>query len=173
MNSETNTPGFLQRADQLGRWIENGCLSILLVAMIGLASSQIFLRNFSTGGFPWADEALRLMVLWVALLGAVAAARDDRQIAIDILSRLMPPKPRLLTLAAMNLLTASVSFVLAFYAFNFVFDAYAYEDLLLNDLPAWAFQSILPIAFFLLGYRYLIWTARRLLVFFRNEDVNT
>jgi TRAP-type C4-dicarboxylate transport system permease small subunit len=173
LTSETQSTGFLQRADQFGRWVENACLASLLIGMIFLASSQIFLRNFAGSGFPWADEALRLMVLWVAMLGAVAAARDDRQIAIDVLSRFMPVKPQLFTLAAMNLLTSIVSFTLAWYCFDFVSQSYAYEDLVLNDMPAWVFQSILPVAFFLLGYRYLIWTLRRLAAFFSKEDVAT
>ena len=70
-------------------------------------------------------------------------------------------------LAAMNLLTSFVSFVLAWYSFNFVAEAYRYGDVVLTDMPAWMFQSILPLAFFLLGYRYLVWTARRTIIFFR------
>jgi TRAP-type C4-dicarboxylate transport system permease small subunit len=173
LTSETNTKGFLQRADDFGRAIENSCLAFLLIGMILLASSQIFLRNFTGGGFPWADEALRLMVLWVAMLGAVAAARDDRQIAIDVLSRLMPPKWQLLTLSAMNLLTAIVCSLLAWYCLSFVADSYEYEDLVLSDMPAWVFQSILPLAFFLLAYRYFIWTLRRIVGFVKFKGRHT
>ena len=168
MNSEADNPGFIQRADHFGRWLENSCLAVLLIGMICLASSQIFLRNFLGGGLPWADEALRLMLLWLALLGAVAAARDDRQIAIDVLSQFLPPRPQAFVLAAMNLLTSFVSFVLAWYSFNFVAEAYRYGDVVLTDMPAWMFQSILPLAFFLLGYRYLIWTVRRVIMFFSD-----
>jgi len=168
-SAKSDTPaGVLDRADQIGRWVENSLLATLLISMIGLASAQIFLRNFSDGGFVWADEALRLMVLWVAMLGAVAAARDDRQIAIDVLSRFMPERPQLFTLAMMNLVTAGVSFVLAWYCFSFVSESYEYEDVVLGDYPAWVFQSILPVAFFLLGYRYVIWFIKRLVAFFRG-----
>jgi TRAP-type C4-dicarboxylate transport system permease small subunit len=168
LNSEADNPGFIQRADHFGRWLENSCLAVLLIGMICLASSQIFLRNFLGGGLPWADEALRLMLLWLALLGAVAAARDDRQIAIDVLSQFLPPRPQLFVLAAMNLLTSFVSFVLAWYSFSFVAESYQYGDVVLTDMPAWMFQSILPLAFFLLGYRYLIWTVRRVIMFFSD-----
>jgi TRAP-type C4-dicarboxylate transport system permease small subunit len=161
---------FLQRAEKLGHWFENCCLAALLIGMVFLASSQIFLRNFLGSGFPWADEALRLMVLWLAMLGAVAAARDDRQIAIDVLSRFMKKKLQLLTLAAMNLLTSIVSIILSWHCFVFVSESYSYKDLVLNDLPAWIFQSILPLAFFLLAYRYFIWALRRISIFFTEED---
>ncbi len=108
------------------------------------------------------------MLLWLALLGAVAAARDDRQIAIDVLSQFLPPRPQAFVLAAMNLLTSFVSFVLAWYSFSFVAESYQYGDVVLTDMPAWMFQSILPLAFFLLGYRYLIWTVRRVIIFFSD-----
>jgi TRAP-type C4-dicarboxylate transport system permease small subunit len=68
-------------------------------------------------------------------------------------------------LSAMNLLTSAVCALLAWYCFQFVADAYEYEDLLLSDMPAWVFQSILPLAFFLLAYRYLVWTLRRIVAF--------
>jgi len=170
VSNANSSTGFLSKADHFGRVVENACLAVLLFAMITLASSQIFLRNFTGSGFSWADEALRLMVLWVAMLGAVAAARDDRQIAIDVLSRFLPEQARRITLAAMNLFTACLSFILAWYCFRFVVDSYEYEDVLLGDLPAWVFQSILPIAFALIGYRYVIWAARRFIEFFKGVN---
>jgi len=33
---------------------------------------------------------------------------------------------------------------------------------LLNDLPAWLFQSVLPVAFFLIAYHYVIALLRQL-----------
>lgn len=165
MTEQTPQTGLLQTADKLGRFVENTCLSLLLFSMVGLASSQIFLRNFTGAGFSWADEALRLMVLWVAMLGAVAAARDDRQIAIDVLSRFMPEQAKRITLAAMNLFTAFLSGVLAWYCFEFVAESREYEDVVLGDLPAWVFQSIMPAAFFLIAYRYLIWAITRIVQF--------
>ncbi len=37
-----------------------------------------------------------------------------------------------------------------------------FEDQLLGGLPAWWFQSILPVSFLLIGYRYAIWFLRAL-----------
>lgn len=165
--SELDT-SLLATADKAGRFIENLCLSLLLFGMVGLASSQIFLRNITGSGFSWADEALRLMVLWVAMLGAVAAARDDRQIAIDVLSRFMPEQAKRITLAAMNLFTATLSFILAWYCFEFVAESREYEDVVLGDLPAWVFQSVMPLAFGLIGYRYVIWAIKRIVEFFKD-----
>lgn len=153
---------WLDRADRLGRWIENLLLAGLLAAMLLLAGSQILLRNLGDGGFPWADEALRIMVLWLAMLGALAASRDNRHIAIDALARLLPPRWQALTGAVVAALTATVCFIIGWHAGVFVGEAREFGDRLLGELPAWPFQSILPVAFALIGYHYAIWSLKRL-----------
>jgi len=165
--SEKNAQrNFFERADNAGRFAETALLSVILAAMILLATYQITLRNFFAAGLPWADEALRIMVLWLAMLGAVAASRDDRHISIDVMSRVLPDKPRLWLAALINAFTAVVSLTLAWFSGSFVIDSFEYAERLLGDLPAWAFQLIMPVAFFLVGYRYLVWSARRLRTLF-------
>ena len=154
--SDQSFGGLLARADKFGRIVENATLVLTLSAMILLGSTQIILRNFFDSGFGWADEALRLMVLWVAMFGAVAASREQRHIAIDVLSRVLPDKAKVPVAIFVDALTAVVAMILAWYSWEFVADSYAYQDELLNDLPAWLFQSVLPIAFFLIAYHYVI-----------------
>ena len=79
------------RVEWLGRTVENALLGGALFAMIGLAAAQVLWRVALGGGFAWADEALRLLVLWSAMLGAVAASRDNVHLRIDLLSRFLPP----------------------------------------------------------------------------------
>ena len=160
--SDQSCGGLLARADNLGRIVENATLVLTLSAMILLGSTQIILRNFFDSGFGWADEALRLMVLWVAMFGAVAASREHRHIAIDVLSRVLPDKAKVPVAIFVDALTAVVAMILAWYSWGFVADSYAYQDQLLNDLPAWPFQSVLPIAFFLIAYHYVIACLRHL-----------
>jgi len=150
VNDARPGPGWLERAERAGRLIENLALVTILSGMILLASLQIFYRNFLDSGFAWADEALRLMVLWVAMLGAVVASREDRHISIDVLSHVLPETARNWAAVLVNAFTSIVSLNLAWYS------------ALLNDLPAWLFQSILPVAFLLIGYRYGIWCLRRM-----------
>jgi TRAP-type C4-dicarboxylate transport system permease small subunit len=66
---------------RIKKWIlifEDGLMAILLSATILLAASQILLRNLFDSGIIWADPTLRIMVLWLALLGAIAATREMR-----------------------------------------------------------------------------------------------
>jgi len=41
-------------------------------------------------------------------------------------------------------------------AFEFVRDSRSYGDLLLGQFPAWWFESIMPVAFALIAYRFLL-----------------
>ena len=83
---------WLERAELWGRWFENIVLSLLVIGLISLASVQIIMRNIFSMGYPWTDSIIRLMVLWLALAGGIAASRDKKQIAIDIVTRAFPPK---------------------------------------------------------------------------------
>jgi TRAP-type C4-dicarboxylate transport system permease small subunit len=69
---------------------EDLILVLLLGGLVLLAAAQIFMRNLFDAGLPWADPLLRLMVLWLALAGALAATREKRHIHIDLLSRFLP-----------------------------------------------------------------------------------
>ncbi len=68
MNRLKKVLGGLERA---GKWGEDALLVLILTAMIFLATIQIFLRNFLDMGFIWGDEMLRMLVLWLAVAGAL------------------------------------------------------------------------------------------------------
>ncbi|HIL83344.1 MAG TPA: TRAP transporter small permease subunit, partial [Pseudomonadales bacterium] len=70
--------------------LEDGALVLALVSMLVMALTQILLRNLFDSGFLWAESFLRILVLWVAILGAMVATRDRNHISIDLLSRLLP-----------------------------------------------------------------------------------
>jgi TRAP-type C4-dicarboxylate transport system permease small subunit len=155
------------KADRFGRLLENALLTLLLFGMIGLGSTQIFLRWGGAGSLAWGDEAVRIMVLWIALVAGVAAAREDRHISIDVLSRFLSPRLRVVAALLVDLFTAGVCAVLAWYSYEMVQFAFEDGDVLLGGLPAWWFQAIMPAGFLLISYRYIIWFGRRLLVAIR------
>jgi len=162
VTSQLSFRAVLKKAEALGCLLENIFLSTLLAGIIALAASQILLRWTGAGSFVWGDEAIRLMVLWIAMVAGIASARDDRHIAIDVLSRFLSPRGKSIAAVFVNLFTASVCLVLAWYGWRMVEYAIEGGDLFFSSLPAWIFQAIIPVAFLLMGYRYLIWFARRL-----------
>ena len=58
MSNERATSGFLHHLHR----IENGLLAILVLALVGLAGTQIVLRVFFETGLAWADSFSRSLV---------------------------------------------------------------------------------------------------------------
>jgi len=140
--------------------LENGLLVLLLGALVVLASSQIIMRNVFSTSLASGDEAVRLLVLWLALVGAVAASRDARQIRIDVLARVLPPRWVWLPEVVAGVFTVGVCAMLSWHSTRFVLDSRAFGDTLLGEQPAWLLQLILPVGFGIMTYRYLVRTLR-------------
>lgn len=158
----SNIPPFTERAINILHHIEDGLLAVLLLAMLLLASSQIFLRNLLDVGLVWADPLLRIMVLWLGLLGALAASRDNKHITIDILTKFIPASARNLTRTFTSLFTSIVSAVIAYHSARFVLMDYDSGNVAAAGLPAWLFEIVIPVAFTLITVRYLIQFIRHL-----------
>ena len=152
----SRTEGIFSRLDKWGRAGEDAVLVIILGGMILLAAAQIVMRNVFNFGFIWSDEALRMLVLWIALAGAVAASRSDKHINVAILDRFLPEKINRVVKLVIHLFTAGICGVVAWSSVQFVQTSREYGDLLLGNVPAWWLQLILPIGFGLIGYRYTL-----------------
>ena len=70
--------------------IEEWLLVLLLFGMIAIAASQVILRNVFDMGLFWGDGSVRVLLLWVAMFGAMVASRNDDHIRIDLIGRLIP-----------------------------------------------------------------------------------
>jgi len=139
----------------MGRRIETALMSVILLGIVALESLQIVLRNFFSYAIFWADDLIRLGVLWLAIIGALAASREGRHLAIGIVPRYCPASWHKPAACLAALFAAAVTALLAWHAFRFVFDSYRYGDTVLGDLPAWAFQLVMPVGFSLISYRFL------------------
>jgi TRAP-type C4-dicarboxylate transport system permease small subunit len=158
-----------ERLERAARIAEDAVLVLLLGGMILLAASQILLRNFLDIGFIWSDEALRLLVLWVAVAGAVAASRGDRHINIPILDRFLPGRWGVLKGVVIHGFTAAICGVVAWHGTLFVRSSREFGDILLGGVPAWILQLVLPVGFALICYRYALFSARDLAELLRGR----
>lgn len=136
--------------------LEDLLLVGLLLSMISIAFTQIVLRNGFDGGIVWADSLLRIMVLWIALIGALVASRDQRHINIDLISRFLPPMGKRVAGVVSTLFTMLICLALAYYSFEFVKMEYESPSPAFAQVPTWACESIMPIAFTLMAIRYFI-----------------
>ena len=137
--------------------VEDALLVLILAGMVVLAVAQIAARNLMGGGMLWADPALRVMVLWVGLIGAMVATRYDKQISVDAVSRFLPGRWKAIIRVVTDLFTAAVSAAVAWNAWRLVQDDRAAGTTLFASIPLWVCEMILPVAFVVIALRYLVY----------------
>ena len=146
----------IQRLYRFFLRFEESLLVIILLCTIIFAVTQILLRNFFHAGIPWGDSVVRIMVLWLGLIGAMIASRNHRHIKIDILSRHLTPVNQIRLRRFTDVITATVCFIVAWYAFTFVMIEYQDGMTAFESVPVWVTEIIIPYAFFTMAIRYLL-----------------
>jgi TRAP-type C4-dicarboxylate transport system permease small subunit len=121
------TPGRAREAfrrcdDALSR-VEGLVVTVLLLAMIGVAAGQALWFNLAERGVgwaarileasAWADPFLQKGTLWLAFLGASLATHDNKHFAIDLLTKIVPVPAARAMLRVGSLGAGLVSLVLA------------------------------------------------------------
>ena len=134
---------------------ETVILGLLLALMLILASTQIVLRNVFEQGISWADPLIRVLVLWLGLLGAVAAARRDKHIRIDLLTHYLSPFWNELLRLMGHVVTSVVAALIAWHGGRLVLLEWEFEDVAFLDIPAWVLQLVIPASFGMIGLFYL------------------
>jgi len=137
--------------------IEDGLLVSVLLVMIVLAFAQIILRNFAGTGFDWGDSLLRIMVLWIGMIGAMIATREDNQITVDLLTPLLSVRAKAIVRIATDAFTSIVCGLLAYGSVQFLRDEYSGGGLAFATVPSWVAESILPVAFVVISLRYFLY----------------
>lgn len=136
--------------------VEDGLLVLILAALVVLSAAQIVARNLLDSGMVWADPALRVLVLWVGLVGAMVAARQDRQITVDAVTRMVGERWRLAIRVVTDLFTALVCSGVAWHAARLVREDRAAGLEAFGGIPVWVCELVLPLAFAVIGLRYLL-----------------
>lgn len=157
MSPEEDT---ISRFERAGRAAEDVVLVLILGSMILLAAAQIVMRNFLNVGIIWGDEMLRMLVLWIAVAGAVAASRTDKHINIAILDRFLPERAGHAVKIVLHAFTAAVCGAVSWFSVQFVLTSREYGDVILGSVPAWLPQLVLPVGFGLICYRYVLFSLR-------------
>jgi len=137
--------------------LEEIFLCVLLFAMIGLACTQILLRDMFAHGFVWADPLLRYMVIWAGLFGADIATRKNKHISIDIISHLIPRHLESWLQALIHLFAGAVCSGLTYAAVVFIQNEASFgggREIL--GIPSWGMNLAFPVAFCLISLRFLI-----------------
>ncbi|MGD2185182.1 MAG: TRAP transporter small permease [Desulfobacterales bacterium] len=147
MNKNANGYGIgihLERIRLVLHRVEDSLLVAILTLMISLAAIQILLRNLFGGGIIWGDVLVRVLVLWIGLVGAMVATRQNKHISIDLVARYLPKKFSLPVKAVVELFAAVVCGLAAYYSLIFVYAEYYDGGAAFGQVPVWVCEAIMP-----------------------------
>lgn len=153
---EHHLPAPLARLVRAIGWFEQALLVVVLAMMVLLAGVQIVARNFFDQSIYGSDQLLRLLVLWVAFLGAIAASREGKHIHVDAIARWLPGRIKPAVAVLTDLFTATVCGVLVWQAIRYLQSVHEAGEMVFAELPVWVAASILPLAFSLIALRYVL-----------------
>lgn len=135
--------------------LEKAVLAAAFGLLLWVALVQIVLRNGFSTGLPGADELLRTLVLWLAMLGALGATREGNHIRIDLLAQVLPA-PWGLRLHRLSALATAGLCAFAGYH-GALLCVLEQEDgrLAFWGLPLWVTLLVIPGAFAAMALRFL------------------
>lgn len=138
--------------DRLEEWI----ISLMLLAMTGLAFAQVVMRYVFNTGFSWALEMSGVFFAVMIFIGISYGVRVGSHIGVDALVRLLPPgRQRLVSMLAVALSLVYVGFVL--YGSSAYVSKMMEIGVELEDMPVerWKVLSVMPLGYALVGFRFL------------------
>ncbi len=136
--------------------IEQAILAVLVTGMVVLSAIQILLRNIWHTGMNWAEPLLGMALLWLTMLGALAATGLGRHLSIDLAAAFLP-KHWVKWLSRLTaLLAAVVCGLLAWAAGRYVGFQKEMEAGILLNWPVWRYYLIIPVVFWLMAFRFTV-----------------
>lgn len=144
--------------DRLLAKIETGLLVASVLFLLLFAFIQVCLRNFFDSGINWADVFNRSMVLWIGFFGATLAAREDRHLSLEVLTKFLPKRAKAAANVFVDIGAICVAATLSYYSWLFYIDQREFEaaDVLFPGFPKYYFTIIFPVGFGLIAFRYLV-----------------
>lgn len=134
-------------------------LAILpLAVMAALVAAAFVVRQLGAGSVPGAQPLTQHLTLWVALLGAVLAARQGKLLAIGSAAYLPDGPLRRAAPVVAGAVGAAVAALLARAAFDMVRLDREAGGVVALGIPIWVAQLVLPVGFGILALR-LAWCA--------------
>ena len=134
--------------------VENALLASLGLGLLAVAAAQLVFR-FAGGGPVWLDALMRTATLWLALLGALVATREGRQLRIDALVRKLEGVWGTAAAVIVGLFTATSCAYLAYSSYSLTVMEREGGAMIFAGIPNWWAMAALPIVFTLMGLRAL------------------
>ncbi|MGB6117506.1 MAG: TRAP transporter large permease subunit [Mesorhizobium sp.] len=101
------------------RVLETICVTLMIVA-VAVACLQVTLRYGFHSGLPWPEEFASWVFAWAVFLGMAIATGRDAHISIDVILRLLSPRPRQMLETFNRAVVAAASIMLVIHGWDYV-----------------------------------------------------
>ena len=141
------------------RWtdrVERVVLAALVTGMVFLAALQILLRNLWHTGLNWVEPLLGMALLWLTMLGALAATGMGRHLSMDLAAALLPRRGSAWLARANSVFAAIICGLLAWAAGRYVGFQREMDMAVVLGLPVWKHYMVMPVVFWLMALRFAV-----------------
>ena len=143
---------------QAGDWLsrlEDAVVLTTLSVMTMLPLAEVIGRLIGRGGVPGAIVLVQHLTLWVAMTGAVLAARGEQLLALSTV-RFLPAQWQSRVRVVTSVVTAAVTASLVAAGIDFVRIEHAAGDEVALGIPAWIVLAVLPTGFAMILVRIVL-----------------
>ncbi len=137
------------------RWLLMGtraAAAILLITSVAINFINIIGRYFFSVSIPWAEEIMLFLMVGCVFTGCCAVAWEGRQIRMDVVLAVLPPKLRELMNIFSELAMIAAAAAVSLFAWPVVAQLAAYDQRSqAADFPLFIPQAMVPIGYGLMG----------------------
>jgi len=136
-------------------FIEKWFSYLILIFLVILPVLDAIIRNFFHSSLPGSVLIVQHLTLWIGISGAALAARYDRLLTFTLGSQFLEEDSKISRAAKFISSTAgaAVSLGLAVASFILVKTEAEYPNYIMQGLPTWVAEIIMPIGFFIIAIR--------------------
>ena len=133
------------------RWLlafTRAASAIFLISSVAINFANIIGRYFFSISIPWAEEIMLFLMVGCVFTGCCAVAWEGRQIRMDVVVNMLPPKLRDLANALSELVLIATAVAVAVFAWPVITDLAAFDE----RSQAANFPLVIPQAMVPIGY---------------------
>jgi TRAP-type C4-dicarboxylate transport system permease small subunit len=132
--------------------------ALALLAMVGLVTADIVLRNLARTGFSWANEITEYALYLITLLTAPWLLRRGQHVRIDMMLVVAPPRLAWFMEALADVVGLTACLVLVWYGSVMTAQSARLGSLTIKNLvfPEWWLLAPLPACFGLLALEFVL-----------------
>ena len=137
------------------RWLlalTRAAAAIFLIASVAINFANIIGRYFFSISIPWAEEIMLFLMVGCVFTGCCAVAWEGRQIRMDVVVNMLPPKLRELVNVFSELVLIATAIAVTVFAWPVITDLAAFDERSqAANFPLVIPQAMVPIGYTLMG----------------------